>query len=63
MNETVTQAPRSEGVKQLKKNAHFCWIIIRLRYLLKNDVITKTEYTNAKVYYQKLTRANLIIID
>jgi len=45
------------------KNANFIRIITILRSMRDCGSITTKEYANAKRYYQKLTGADIILID
>lgn len=49
--------------KNTKQNANFIGIVFVLRSLRDDDLITLKEYNRAKVYYQKLTGADIVIAD
>lgn len=45
------------------KSANFLRIVCALRQLLSQKKITEQEYNRAKNYYQKLTGADIVILD
>lgn len=46
-----------------KKSANYIRIVAALKHLRDSGQITVKEYLRAKKYYQKLTGADLVIID
>ena len=46
-----------------KENANFIGIVLMLRSLRNDQLITAQEYSRAKAYYRKLTGADIVIAD
>lgn len=46
-----------------KENANFIGIVLMLRCLRNEQLITTKEYSRAKAYYRKLTGADIVIAD
>ena len=43
------------------KNANFLFIVDMLKDLLAQRLITEKEYARAKIYYMKLTGADIVL--
>ena len=46
-----------------KENINFIGIVLVLRALQNDQLITAQEYNRAKAYYRKLTGADIVIAD
>ena len=49
--------------QKTKENINFIGIVLMLRVLRNDQLISVKEYNRAKVYYRKLTGADIVLAD